>query len=207
VEIIGPEDVPPHFDYHIPLLSLPVAFKSRLETIPAFPAYLRVQVARTHAWRAAMGENGLRIGVIWAATKERASGRSFPLAELKGLSQMPGVRLIALQKQDGLEELGSLPPEMKVETYSFDEGGDAFLDTAAMMAGMNLVVSADTASAHLAGALGIPCWVALKYVPDWRWFLDRADSPWYPRMRLFRQKAEGDWASVFAEMKEMLAGG
>lgn len=212
VEIIGPEEAPPHFDYHIPLLSLPLAFRTRLETIPAWPAYLRVQVARTRAWKKTIGKEGFRIGVIWAATKERALGRSFPLAELKDISRLPGVRLISLQKHHGLEELDSLPPEMKVETHTFDDGpadqgGDAFLDTAAMMAGMDLIVSADTSPAHLAGALGVPCWLALKYAADWRWFLNRSDSPWYPTMRLFRQKAEGDWASVFAQMRETLAAG
>jgi tetratricopeptide (TPR) repeat protein len=205
VEIIGSEAAPEQFDYHIPLLSLPFAFHTRLETIPAPSAYLRVQVARTRAWKKTIGAHGLRIGVTWAATKDRALGRSFPLAELKRLSELPGVRLIALQKHHGLEELGSLPPGMKVESFRFDEGDDAFLDTPAMMANMDLIISADTSSAHLAGALGLPCWVALKHVADWRWFLDRGDSPWYPSLRLFRQKTEGDWAGVFAEMTEILA--
>jgi tetratricopeptide (TPR) repeat protein len=207
VQIIGAEETPEEFDYHIPLLNLPLAFDTRLETIPAWPAYLRVQIARARDWRAKIGTGGLRIGVIWAATKERALGRSFPLAELKPLSELPGVRLIALQKHHGLEELDSLPPGMKVETYSFDEGGDAFLDTAAIMANMDLIVSADTSTAHLAGALGLPCWVALKYSADWRWFESRSDSPWYPSLRLFRQKVEGDWTSVFIDMKKALAAG
>ena len=93
---------------------------------------------------------------------------------------------------------------MAVERYDFDQGPDAFLDTAAIMKNCDLVITADTAPAHLAGALGVPAWVALKYVPDWRWFLERADCPWYPSLRLFRQPATNDWASVFAVMKAQL---
>jgi hypothetical protein len=170
-----------------------------------FPAYLCAQATRARAWKRTIGSASFRVGVVWAATKERAHGRSFPLAELHLLAQLPGVRLIALQKRHWLEELDKLPPGMKVETHVFDEGGDAFLDTAAMMQNMDLVISADTSAAHLAGALGRPCWLALKYVADWRWFLDRSDSPWYPAIRLFRQKAEGDWAGLFAEMKDALS--
>jgi hypothetical protein len=117
-------------------------------------------------------------------------GRSFPLTHFEGLSKIPGVRLISLQKNAGVEQLRELPAGMSVETLGdeFDAGPDAFLDTAAAMESLDLVIASDTAVAHLAGALGRPVWVALKYVPDWRWLLDRADSPWYPTMRLFRQK-------------------
>jgi ADP-heptose:LPS heptosyltransferase len=94
---------------------------------------------------------------------------------------------------------------MKVESYPFDEGADAFLDTAAIMQNCDLVITADTAPAHLAGALGIPCWVALKFVPEWRWFLERSDTPWYPHTRLFRQKQPGEWRSVFADMEAELS--
>ena len=93
---------------------------------------------------------------------------------------------------------------MVVERYDFDQGPDAFLDTAAIMMACDLVISADTAPVHLAGALGVPAWVALKHVPDWRWFLKRDDSPWYPSLRLFRQPATGDWKSVFAAMEAAL---
>ena len=118
---------------------------------------------------------------------------------------LPDVRLISLQKGEGVEQLQHLPPGMTVETYEFDEGPDAFLDTAAMMQACDLVITADTAPAHLAGALGVPAWVALKHVPDWRWFLGRDDSPWYPSLRLFRQPATGDWDSVFNAIAAQLA--
>ena len=91
-----------------------------------------------------------------------------------------------------------------VEHYDFDAGSDAFRDTAAIIETCDLVIACDTSVAHLAGALGAPCWVALKYVPDWRWFLDRDDTPWYPSLRLFRQPAPGDWDSVFDAMAAAL---
>jgi hypothetical protein len=101
--------------------------------------------------------------------------------------------------------LDALPPGMAVEHYrGFDDGPDAFLDSAAMMENIDLVISSDTALAHLAGALGIETWLALKYVPEWRWFLGRNDSPWYPSLRLFRQKMPGDWTPVFAQMEAVL---
>ena len=115
------------------------------------------------------------------------------------------MRLISLQKNHGLDQLEGLPAGTTVETLGdFDDGRDAFVDTAAVMENLDLVVTSDTSIAHLAGALGRPTWVALKYVPEWRWLLDREDSPWYPTMRLFRQTADGDWQSVFAKMEQDL---
>jgi ADP-heptose:LPS heptosyltransferase len=124
------------------------------------------------------------------------------LRALHRLAQIPGVRLISLQKNHGVEQLAELPPGMKVETLGddFDAGPDALIDTAAAMEHLDLIVTADTSVAHLAGALARPVWLALKYVPEWRWMLDRRDSPWYPTMRLFRQKTPDDWSTVFEEM-------
>jgi hypothetical protein len=132
--------------------------------------------------------------------------RSFPLAALASLSRAPGVRLISLQKFDGVEQLAADPAGLRIETLSapFDDGDDAFVDTAAIMQGLDLIISCDTATAHLAGALGRPVWVALPYDADWRWLEGRGDCPWYPSMRLFRQAASGDWASVFSAMEAAL---
>jgi ADP-heptose:LPS heptosyltransferase len=110
-----------------------------------------------------------------------------------------------LQKTHGLDQLTYLPSEMKVESLAvFDEGADAFIDTAAIMQNLDLVVTSDTATAHLAGALGCPTWLAVKHMPDWRWMLERSDSPWYPTMRLFRQPVRDDWDSVFSAMADAL---
>ena len=125
-----------------------------------------------------------------------------PLSCIAGLARLPGVRLISLQKGHGSDQLAGLP---QVESLgdAFDADG-AFLDSAAIMESLDLVITLDSALAHLAGALGRPVWVALKQVPDWRWLLDRDTSPWYPGMRLFRQTSDGDWASVFAQMESRL---
>ena len=128
------------------------------------------------------------------------------MAAFAGLAAIPGVRLISLQRDDGLDQLGDLPPQVVVESLGdeFDAGDHAFLDAAAAMQSLDLVITSDTAIAHLAGALGRPVWVGLQFVPDWRWQLDRSDSPWYPTMRLFRQSTHGNWQSVFAAMEGAL---
>jgi hypothetical protein len=120
---------------------------------------------------------------------------------------VPGVRLWSLQKNFGLEQLQDLPAGMQVHEPGpgFDEGEDAFLDSAAVLQHLDLVVSSDTSMIHLAGALGRPVWLALNPVPEWRWQLDRGDSPWYPGLRLFRQAPGGDWGPVFAAMAAELA--
>jgi hypothetical protein len=121
------------------------------------------------------------------------------------LASVPGVRLISLQKDSGAEHL--TPGLAWVETLGqdFDTGPDGFIDTAAVMMNLDLVISSDTAVPHLAGALGRTVWVALRAVPDWRWMTGRTDSPWYPTMRLFRQTARDDWGPVFAAMGDALA--
>ena len=130
-----------------------------------------------------------------------------PLMALAPLAEIAGVRLISLQKGCGEEQLANLPPSMRVETLgaNFDAGADAFVDTAAAMTCLDLVVTCDTSVAHLAGALAVPVWVALKSDAEWRWLTGRADSPWYPTMRLFRQTRRGVWSDVFEAMAGELA--
>jgi tetratricopeptide (TPR) repeat protein len=206
VEIVA-GDAPPAADFHIPMMSLPAAFETRGETIPAGTAYLHAEPDRVARWRRHIGEEGFKVGVSWQGSTLKVDvGRSFPLAALHPLASIPGVRLISLQKNQGVSQLQTLPAGMCVETLGddFDPEPHAFLDSAAVMANLDLIVTSDTAIAHLAGALARPAWVALKQVPDWRWMLDRTDSPWYPSLRLFRQKAAGDWSEVFAEMHREL---
>jgi Tetratricopeptide repeat len=202
VELIGSGEPPARFDFHIPLASIALAAGMRADTIPASDRYLTAEPDRAARWKARLGSHGFRIGISWQGNENMRGleGKSFPLAALAGIAGLPDVRLISLQKGDGNKQLGHLPAGMTVETYDFDEGPDAFLDSAAMIEACDLVITADTAPAHLAGALGVPTWVALKHVPDWRWFLGRNDSPWYPSVLLFRQTAMGDWDSVFAAM-------
>jgi hypothetical protein len=130
------------------------------------------------------------------------------LRQFAPLAAIANVRLISLQKNAGSEQLQGADPALRVETLGadFDAGPDAFLDTAAVMQSMDLIVTSDTAIAHLGGALGRPTWVALKAFPEWRWQLEGAQSPWYPSMRLFRQAAPDDWPGVFAAMAAALQG-
>src|SRR5262249_49165138 len=133
-------------------------------------------------------------------------GRSIPLVCFEPLACIAGVRLISLQKNAGLDQLDRLPEGMQVETLGpdFDSGPGAFLDTAAVMTELDLIVTSDTSIAHLAGALGRPTWLALRATPEWRWQIGRSDSPWYPTMQLFRQPTPGDWAGVFSQMAAAL---
>jgi tetratricopeptide (TPR) repeat protein len=208
VTVVGSETVPEQFDCHAALLSLPRALGiARIADIPATPPYLRADPARVARWRATLGSAGFKVGIGWQGLPHGSVdlGRSFALAKLAPLARIPGVRLISLQKNAGSEQLDHLPPGMRVERLDGrDDGPDAFLDTAAVMESLDLVVTSDTAIAHLAGALGLKVWVALQHVPDWRWFLDRDESPWYPSMTLFRQPARGDWLCVFAEIARRL---
>jgi len=152
-------------------------------------------------WRRRIGGHGFRIGVCWQGNPVAKVdfGRSIPLRCFHPLAAIPGVRLISIQKSHGLDQLSNLPSATTIEALGaeLDNGPDAFVDTAAVMSCLDLVITSDTSIAHLAGALGRPVWVALKHVPDWRWMLDRADSPWYPTMRLYRQTVRDDWDGVF----------
>ena len=161
-------------------------------------------ISSVAAWRARIGEHRLRVGIAWQGFSGRFEdrGRSIPLSAFAPLAQ-PGVRLISLQKGEGDEQVAGAGFE--VETLpGLDDGPDAFVDTAAVMTTLDLIVTSDTSIAHLAAALGRPVWVALRLVPDWRWLLERSDSPWYPTMRLFRQRTDGDWAAVFAAIAQAL---
>ena len=203
------EGATPDFDLQAPLMSMPHAFGTTLESLPGTARYLTADPARVAKWRGRIGSEGFRVGVVWQGSTQPYAlplARSFPLAMLREVEALPGVRLISLQKVNGLEQLASLPAGMTVETLGddFDPGPDLFVDTAAAMEACDLVISPDTSTAHLAGALGVRTWVALPYVADWRWLMGRPDSPWYPATRLFRQTERGVWDGVFAEMVGVL---
>ncbi len=208
IMVTGWTAVPGHFDRHIFLLSMPLAFGTVAETIPADIPYLRAEPGRIQYWKQSIGMEGFKIGIAWQGNihSPADAGRSFPLTAFAGLAAIPGVRLISLQKNNGTEQLHDLPAGMQVEALGrdFDARPDAFVDTAAVMESLDLVIAPDSAIAHLAGALGRPVWVVLQSVSDWRWQLGRSDSPWYPSMRLFRQNTRGDWQSVFVAMEEAL---
>lgn len=210
IQVVSVDEPLPACDVRLPLMSMPGRLNTTIDTIYAPGRYLAAEPARVAAWRAKLGEAGFKIAIAWQGEtishglpKAIDIGRSFPLALFAGLATIPGVRLISLQKGDGAEQLAALPAGMRVEDLGpdFDAGADGFLDSAAVMETCDLTITSDTAIAHLAGALDVPVWVALRFMPDWRWFLQRSDSPWYPSMRLFRQPKRGDWQSVFRAME------
>jgi tetratricopeptide (TPR) repeat protein len=194
------------FDAQIAISSLPRAFGTRLDSVPAQVPYLHPEKWRLPRWAQRIGEQGFRIGCVWQgnANPEADIARSFPLEALAPLASLEGVRLISLQKGYGEEQISAAAIPIERLDPEYDTGYNAFLDAAAVMSLLDLVVTCDTSMAHLAGALGVPVWVALKQDAEWRWMRGRDDSPWYPTMRLFRQPSPGDWASVFAAMAETL---
>jgi tetratricopeptide (TPR) repeat protein len=196
-EVLCFGDSLPAFAWHCPLMSLPLAFATTIETIPPAP-YLDAAVQRL-PWKC--DGDGLRVGVVWAGNEEHVQDRqrSIPLALLGPLFAFEGVRFFSLQLG---RETETLPPSvMDLAPLITD-----FADTAALVTGLDLVISVDTAVAHLAGALGRPVWILLAQHADWRWMLGRADSPWYPTARLFRQERFGDWAGVLEKVRLALAG-
>ncbi len=194
----------PPFDVHVPLLSLPHRLGATRETIPAAVPYLSADAARVASWAGVLaGLPGYRVGIAWQGNPRHACDRhrSLPLARFAPLAQVPGVHLLSLQKGAGCEQLRGLAERLPVTVLPGDVDRDGtFLDTAAVVSQLDLVITADTALAHLAGALGAPVWLALSALSDWRWLCDRDDSPWYPSMRLFRQTTLGDWPGLFARM-------
>ncbi|MBY6265935.1 tetratricopeptide repeat protein, partial [Azospirillum sp. 412522] len=201
VQIIARGDPLPPFDLECPLMSLPRAFATKLDGVPAETPYLRPDPARAARWRERLGQrDAVRVGVVWAGNPRFPGDedRSPRLAGLRGLFDVPGCRFYGLQMGPGRADLAdaALPENF---TDLGPEIAD-FADTAAIMANLDLVVSSCTGPAHLAGALGRPLWVALPFSADWRWLTGRDDSPWYPTARLFRQPAPGDWPAVAGRM-------
>jgi tetratricopeptide (TPR) repeat protein len=198
------------FDFRCALMSLPQLLGADLTNIPGSIPYLAVDPTRAAEWQRRMGPHGFKIGISWQGALWHGGaaivGRSIPLMEFLPLSQIPGVRLISLQKGHGVEQLATLPSRMMVETLgdNFDGGQQAFADTVAVAEHLDLIITCDTSIAHVAGACGRPTWIALQYVPEWRWLLAGGGSPWYPTARLFRQQMRGDWSTVFRDMASEL---
>jgi Glycosyltransferase family 9 (heptosyltransferase) len=203
--LVAQDSVLPPFDVQVSLASLPHLFGTTLETIPADVPYLKVDQRLLDAWRGELAAyDGFKVGIVWQGRPTFGGDRyrSMPLSCFAPLAEVPGVRLFSLQKGAGTEQISALQEAFEVVDLGSRVHCDVgdFMDTAAAMKNLDLVVSADTGCAHLAGALGVPVWVALRFSAEWRWMRDRTDSPWYPTMRLFRQTTLGDWAGVFRAM-------
>jgi tetratricopeptide (TPR) repeat protein len=203
--------VPEHgpFDYQIPLSNMPFACKTTLANIPTAP-YIAAEDALAAEWRMRLGSQGFKVGLCWRGSQDWRSDpkRSVPLDRLRPLGAIPGVRLISLQMSDNLgPDLESFAA-MGIETLGkdLDKGPDGFIETVAVMAGLDLIVTCDTSIAHLAGAMGRPTFVLLQLVPEWRFMVGREDSPWYPTMRLFRQTVQDVWADPVSRLVEIVTG-
>lgn len=202
--LVNTGDPLPAFDCYCPLMSLPLALGTRLETIPARVPYLAPPAeALAKAARLAWPERKLRVGLAWTGNPSHPKNRSrsVSLDLLTPLFGMEGIEFFSLQMGQAAADLAA----RKLPVTDLAPATGDMADTAAQMAYLDLVISIDTSMAHLAGALGRPVWVLLCSVPDWRWLLDREDSPWYPTARLFRQPKAGDWAAVIERVRAELA--
>lgn len=203
-EIIRVGTIPPAFDCHCELMSLPLALGLRLSDLPVSTAYLRADPARVEHWRARLAPLPRPlVGLVWAGRPAHPNDarRSLALSDLAPLAR-DGVTFVALQKGPAAAQAATPPAGMAMVSLS-DEIRD-FDDTAAIMTLLDVLVSVDSSPVHLAGALGCPAWVMLPFAPDWRWLLDRSDTPWYPSVRLFRQPAPDTWGPVLEEIAAAL---
>jgi hypothetical protein len=184
-------------------MSLPLAFKTSLKTIPSQIPYIFTSEDRSKKWASQIGDNGFKI-----AFSLDLDDKSFPITLFEDIANVNSVRLINLKNYGHLKHSGTLPVGLNIETLEdiFENKGDLYLDSAAVLKCVDLFITSDTALAHLAGALGVRTWIPINYLPEWRWLLDRIDSPWYPNHRLFRQQIRGNWTSVFKEMTKELRG-
>ena len=202
-QIVGAGTPLPPFDVQAPLLSLPGIFATTLATIPAQVPYLRAEPGLVATWRKQLEPLcGFKVGIAWQGNPKNPEDRyrSCALTCFDALAAVEGVRLVSLQKGPGTDQLPPLATRFPI--LDLGDGLDreaAFIDTAAVLMSLDLVVTVDSAVAHLAGALGVPVWTLLPLVPDWRWLLERSDSPWYPTMRLFRQNRLAGAGAKFSE--------
>ncbi len=205
-QLVAEDAEPPPFDVQAPLLTLPALFGTTLATVPADVPYLFPEPALVEDWRRRLSEMvAFKIGIVWQGNPHHRwdRRRSLRLARFAPLARVEGVRLLSMQKGPATAQIAECAASCPVTDLGNDPPWD-YLDTAALMKNLDLVITADTSTAHLAGALGVPVWVPLATVSDWRWLLKREDSPWYPTLRLFRQKEYGDWEPVFERMAEEL---
>ena len=207
--IIAKGDDIPKADFHLPLMSSPMILETNITNMPPVTK-INVEKNRVEDWGKRLGKTGLKIGIAWQGNKEHEDDkkieklqRSFPLKSLVSQIACQNVRLISLQRDNSSIDITS-QNSIEILGDDFDKFGYAFRDSVAVMQNLDLVITCDTSIAHLACSLNIPTWIALKYIPDWRWLLVRDDSPWYPSAKLFRQTEWGDWDGVFTKMKLQL---
>jgi Flp pilus assembly protein TadD len=201
--LVAHGDPLPEFDTYITLMSLMQRLGTDADNTPGGVPYLHPELELKKAWRSRMNLSEFRIGVNWQGNEV---AKSIPLDFFVDIAAIPGVRLYSLQKVKGLEHLERLRDRLPLIdwTAEMDTGKDGFIDTAAVMSNMDLILTCDTSVAHLAGGLGLRTWMVLKWFADWRWMKDRPDSPWYPTMRIFRMARKNDWAGVMERVTREL---
>ncbi len=207
ITVLGDRGDPAPYQCDAVLLSLPRLFKTRLETIPAAVPYLRPPEAAARRWRERLAQkSGLKVGVVWAGNPDHVNDtrRSLKLAQLEPLFDIAGTSFVSLQYGPRAADLKKLK-QNKLIIEDLSPQLEDYVDTAAAIGALDLVITVDTSVAHAAGAVGKPVWVLLPWVTDWRWLLNRQDNPWYPTMRLFRQNRGEDWADIIARVASELA--
>ena len=202
--LIGDGEPLPHFDFHCPLMSLPLALGTTLQTIPSAEGYIHPDPTKLAAWSARIGrKTRQRIGLVWSGSTihKNDRNRSVPFSTLAPLLSL-NADWVCLQKEvrETDRQAMSAFPQLRF----FGDDLNDFGETAALLATVDLVIAVDTSVAHLAGAMGKPCWILLPFAVDWRWLLEREDSPWYSSVRLFRQRAHGGWMAVVQRLAEEL---
>jgi hypothetical protein len=205
IEMTSHGKSPMKFDVQIPLLSLPGIFDATVDSIPQNLSYIKPDPVLVSQWRSMFDcDNNLKVGIVWAGNPKHKNdrNRSCSLKDFAHLTSIRGLTFYSLQKGLASVEANNHPKGMKI--INLDNELNDFADTAAAIDNLDLVIAVDTAVAHLAGAIGKPVWTLLPFVPDWRWMLKRSDSPWYPSMRLFRQRQLYDWDGVFDQVRKSL---
>jgi len=205
----------PTADFHTALMSLPLLCKTELHSIPADIPYLHADQTLVHYWHKKLAvDPHFKIGLCWqgnmqyptASLRRSVAEKSISVNHFKPVGQLSGVSLYSLQKINGTKQLDTLDNTLVIQTFGsdFDENNGRFMDTAAIMKNLDLIITVDTAIAHLAGGLGIPVWLLLPQPADWRWMLERTDSPWYPTMHLFRKNKSGNWEELIEQVVQAL---
>jgi tetratricopeptide (TPR) repeat protein len=206
IEKTHKNEAPMQIDVHVPLLSLAGIFEVNMDSISSSVPYIKPDPVLVSEWNTMLDhDSNFKVGIVWASdprNKNIYHKKSCKLHDFESLSGIPGLSFYSLQKGPASAEIHNSPNGMKI--ISLENESHDFADTAAVIANLDLVISVDTAVAHLTGAIGKPVWTLLPFAADWRWLLNRNDSPWYPSMRLFRQTRANDWAGVFVQVKEEL---
>jgi hypothetical protein len=203
--LLKEDELLPPFDYHVPLMELPRLFATNAETIPSPRAYLKANKELVETWKKRLGpKKGYRIGLAWAGSPTNLNdcNRSMNLKFFEPLLGVEGCTFFSLQFGERCQDITSLGFERTLKDLEKDLVG--FMEPAAAITNMDLVISVDTSVVHLAGALGKPVWTLLPFNPDWRWMLKRSDSPWYSSMKLFRQEKRQDWKGVIERVTSEL---